>query len=116
MVDRKHILGNPNEIREVKNAYGPYERMLSLDPYSVKDLLKAHKMMEGLIPENGRFRFGGVGVFDGDVVGHMAPPARLVPRYIQALFDRYKSSEIHPLIRSAIFHYELEFIHPLDEG
>lgn len=117
IVDGKHILGNPNEIREVKNAYDTYEMMLSLDPYSVKDLLKAHKMMmEGLISENGKFRSGGVGVFDGDVVVHMAPPARLVLGEIQDLFDWYKSSEIHPLIRSAIFHYEFEFIHPFADG
>lgn len=60
IVDGKHILGNPNEIREVKNAYDTYEMMLSLDPYSMKDLLKAHKMMmEGLIVENGKFRSRG---------------------------------------------------------
>lgn len=101
----------------MKNGYDNYELMLSLDPYSVNDLLKAHKMMmEGLIPENGKFRSGGVGVFDGDVVVHMAPPARLVPGEIQDLFDWYKSSEIHPLIRSTIFHYEFEFIHPFADG
>lgn len=91
--------------------------MLSFNPYSVQDLLKAHKvMMERLIPENGKFRSGGVGVFDGDVVVHMASPARLVPGEIQDLFDWYKSTEIHPLIRSAIFHYEFEFIHPFADG
>ena len=117
IVDGRHILGNPNEIREVKNAYDAYEMMLSLNPYSVKDLLKAHRMMmEGLIPENGKFRSGGVGVFDGDVVVHMAPPARLVPGEIDDLFAWYRSSEIHPLIRSAIFHYEFEFIHPFADG
>jgi Fic family protein len=117
IVDGRHILGNPNEIREVKNAYDAYEMMLSLDPYSVKDLLKEHRMMmEGLIPENGKFRSGGVGVFDGDVVVHMAPPARLVPGEIDDLFAWYRSSEIHPLIRSAIFHYEFEFIHPFADG
>lgn len=63
IVDGKRILGNPNEIREVKNAYEAYERMLSLDPYSVDDLLKAHgMMMQGLILENGIFRSGGWGV------------------------------------------------------
>ena len=117
IVDGKRILGNPNEIREVKNAYEAYERMLSLDPYSVDDLLKAHgMMMQGLILENGTFRSGGVGVFDGDVVIHLAPPARLVPGEIQDLFDWNRSSEIHPLIRSAIFHYEFEFIHPFADG
>ena len=117
IVDGRHILGNPNEIREVKNAYDAYEMMLSLNPYSVKDLLKAHRMMmEELIPENGKFRSGGVGVFDGNVVVHMAPPARLVPGEIDELFAWYRSSEIHPLIRSAIFHYEFEFIHPFADG
>ncbi len=117
IVDGRHILGNPNEIREVKNAYDAYEMMLSLNPYSVKDLLKAHRMMmEGLIPENGKFRSGGVGVFDGNVVVHMAPPARLVPGEIDELFAWYRSSEIHPLIRSAIFHYDFEFIHPFADG
>ena len=117
VINGKHILGNPNEIREVKNAYDTYEMMLLLNPYSVKDLLKAHKiMMKDLIPENGKFRSGGVGVFDGDVVVHMAPPARLVPGEIQDLFAWYKESEIHPLIRSAIFHYEFEFIHPFTDG
>lgn len=117
IVDGKRVLGNPNEIREVRNAYDTYNMMLSLDPYAVKDLLKAHRMMmEGLIPENGRFRSGGVGVFAGDVVVHMAPPARLVPGEIQDLFEWYKTSEMHPLIRSSIFHYEFEFIHPFADG
>ncbi len=63
-IDGKRIRGNPNKIREVKNAYATYELMLQLDPYSVKDLLKAHEVMiAGLIPENGKFRSGGVGVF-----------------------------------------------------
>ena len=117
IVDGKRVLGNPNEIREVRNAYDTYNMMLSLDPYAVKDLLKAHRMMmEGLIPENAGFRSGGVGVFAGDVVVHMAPPARLVPGEIQDLFEWYKTSEMHPLIRSSIFHYEFEFIHPFADG
>lgn len=117
ILDGRRILGNPNEIREVKNAYDAYELMLTLNPYSVKDLLKAHKlMMAGLIKENGSFRQGSVGVFDGDVVIHVAPPARLVPQEIQNLFDWYQKSELHPLIKSAIFHYEFEFIHPFADG
>ena len=69
-----------------------------------------------MIPENGKFRSGGVGIFDGDVVVHMAPPAWLVPTQIQDLFDWYKQSNMHPLIKSAIFHYEFEFIHPFADG
>lgn len=117
ILDGKRVLGNPNEIREVKNAYDTYELLLSLDSNSVKDLLKAHRvMMEGLILENGTFRSRGVGIFDGDVVVHMAPPAEFVPMQIRELFEWYKGSQMHPLIKSAIFHYEFEFIHPFADG
>ena len=117
IIDGKRILGNPVEIKEVKNAYTTYEMMLTLDPFSVGDLLKAHEaMMKELISENGRFRSGGVGVFNGKALVHMAPPANMVPGQIQDLFSWYKASEIHPLIRSAIFHYEFEFIHPFADG
>ena len=117
IIDGRRILGNPVEIREVKNAYTAYEMMLTLDPYSVDDLLKAYKaMMNELISENGRFRSGGVGVFNGKVLVHMAPPANMVPGQIQDLFTWYKTAEIHPLIRSSIFHYEFEFIHPFADG
>ena len=117
IIGGKRILGNPVEIKEVKNAYTTYEMMLTLDPYSVDDLLKAHEaMMKELISENGRFRSGGVGVFNGKAIVHMAPPANMVPGQIQDLFSWYKASEIHPLIRSAIFHYEFEFIHPFADG
>ena len=117
IIDGKRSLGNPVEIKEVKNAYTTYEMMLTLDPFSVDDLLKAHEaMMKELISENGRFRSGGVGVFNGKALVHMAPPANMVPGQIQDLFSWYKASEIHPLIRSAIFHYEFEFIHPFADG
>lgn len=117
ILDGKRIFGNPNEIREVKNAYTTYEMMLELNPYSVDDLLEAHKqMMAGLISENGKFRTSGVGVFAGDQVIHMAPPAKLVPGEIQNLITWYRNSKVHPLIKSAIFHYEFEFIHPFADG
>ena len=117
ILDGKRVLGNPNEIKEVQNAYEAYELMLRLNPASMDDLLKAHKlMMNGLVSENGRFRSGGVGVFDGEVLIHMAPPAEFVPEHIQNLFAWYQKSELHPLIKSAIFHYEFEFIHPFADG
>lgn len=117
ILDGKRVLGNPNEIKEVQNAYDAYELMLRLNPASVDDLLKAHKlMMNGLVTENGKFRFGGVGVFDGEVLIHMAPPAEFVPEHIHNLFAWYQQSELHPLIKSAVFHYEFEFIHPFADG
>ena len=117
ILDGKRVLGNPNEIKEVQNAYEAYDLMMRLNPYSVKDLLRAHKlMMQGLVPENGRFRSRGVGVFEGERVVHMAPPAEFVPEHINNLFEWYRVSELHPLVKSAIFHYEFEFIHPFADG
>ncbi len=117
VLNGKRVLGNPNEIREVRNAYEAYELTQRLDPLSVEDLLKAHRlMMNGLVPENGKFRSGGVGVFNGETLVHMAPPAKLVPGHIDSLFSWYRRSELHPLIKSAVFHYEFEFIHPFADG
>ena len=117
IIDGKRVLGNPNEIREVKNAYEAYELMLEIDPLSVDDLLKAHKlMMAGLIPENGEFRSRGVGVFNGEKIIHMAPPAEYVPGQINDLIAWYRESRMHPLIKSSAFHYEFEFIHPFADG
>ena len=88
ILDGKRVLGNPNEIKEVQNAYDAYELMLRLDPASVDDLLKAHKlMMNGLVSENGKFRSGGVGVFDGDMLIHMAPPAGFVELMLEIIRD-----------------------------
>ncbi len=117
ILNGKRILGNPNEIKEVTNAYDAYEMMLSLNPFSQKDLLHAHRiMMQGLIQGNGTFRRGGVGVFDGEHLVHMAPPAQFVAPHIENLMKWYQKSTLHPLIKSAIFHYEFEFIHPFSDG
>ena len=117
IVDGKRVLGNPNEIKEVQNAYQAYELILSLDPDSVDDLLHTHRlMMKDLVPENGVFRSKGVGIFDGNRLIHMAPPAEFVPMQIRNLFEWYRESELHPLIKSAVFHYEFEFIHPFMDG
>ncbi len=117
VLDGKRILGAPQEIKEVQNAYEAYEIMLSLNPLDIEDLLKAHKlMMNSLVKENGVFRSGGVGVFEGEKLIHAAPPANYVPQLIANLFEWYKQSELHILIKSCIFHYEFEFIHPFADG
>lgn len=117
IINGKRILGAPEEIKEVKNAYEAYEMLLGRDPASMNDLLKAHgMMMSDLVKEAGMFRSGNVGVFDGEVVVHMAPPSRLVPELMKNLFDWYQSSKVHPLIKSCVFHYEFEFIHPFADG
>lgn len=117
VIDGKRILGAPQKIKEVQNAYEAYEIMLSLNPLDIDDLLRAHKlMMNDLVKENGRFRSGGVGVFEGENLIHAAPPAKFVPQLVSDLFEWYEQSTLHVLIKSCIFHYEFEFIHPFADG
>lgn len=117
IIEGKRVLGNPNEIQEVKNALQAYELLLILNPYEEKDLLKAHKlMMSDLVERNGKYRNDGVGVFDGKQVVHLAPPADRVPFLMADLFQWLKNSDVHPLIKSCVFHYEFEFIHPFQDG
>ena len=113
----KRILGPPQDIREVKNAYEAYELLTRLNPYSIKDLLKAHKiMMTDLVREAGTFRSKGVGVYAGTELIHAGSPSQYVPELMQELFAWLKESKLHPLVKSCIFHYEFEFIHPFADG
>lgn len=117
ILDGKRVLGPAHEIREVQNAAEAYALMQSLRPLSEQDLLKAHRlMMHDLVKEAGRYRSGGVGVMAGDRVVHIAPPADRVPWQIRDLLAWYANSELHPLVKSAVFHYEFEFIHPFADG
>ena len=117
IIEGKRVLGNPNEIQEVKNSIQAYDLLLSLNPYKEKDLLKAHKlMMQNLVERNGKYRTDGVGIFDGKKVVHMAPPADRIPELMGDLFEWLKTSDTHPLIKSCVFHYEFEFIHPFQDG
>ena len=117
IIEGKRVLGAPNEILEVKNAIQAYELLLSLNPYEEKDLLKAHSlMMKDLVNRRGKYRNDGVGIFDDENVVHLAPPAERVPHLMGDLFDWLKKSDAHPLIKSCVFHYEFEFIHPFQDG
>lgn len=117
IIEGKRVLGNPNEIKEVKNSIQAYDLLLSLNSYNEKDLLNAHKlMMQDLVERNGKYRMDGVGIFDGERVVHMAPPAKRVPELMGDLFEWLKTSDVHPLIKSCVFHYEFEFIHPFQDG
>ena len=117
ILDGKRVVAPLREIQEVKNAIAAYYLFSELKPYSSKDLLKAHKvMMTALIDGPGKFRRGGVGVFDGKKAVHIAPPAEFVPGQIKDLFKWLKSAPDHLLIKSCVFHYEFEFIHPFADG
>lgn len=117
IINGKRVLGEPSEIREVKNAYEAYNHLLAFNPYSIEDLLKAHKiLMADLVKQAGQFRSGGVGIFRGTQVVHMAPPAEMVYSHISNLLQWAESSKEHPLIKSCVFHYEFEYIHPFLDG
>lgn len=117
IIDGKRVLGNPNEIVEVTNAIEAYDLLLSLNPYEEKDLLRAHElMMKNLVERNGKYRIGGVAIYDGEKIVHLAPPADMVPNLMSDLFKWLKESDVHPLIKSCVFHYEFEFIHPFQDG
>ena len=118
VLNGKHVLAPPKDIAEVKNAYEIYERLDELDPYSVDDLLIAHGIMtRGLVEESGMFRTRPVGVVDseGNVL-HFGTLPQYVPDLVMELLDWVKTSEVHMLIRSCVFHYELELIHPFADG
>lgn len=113
----KRVLGLPREIQEVRNAILAYEQMEHWTAHSGADLLAAHKLlMSALVDQPGSFRQGGVGIYRGDALVHMAPPANQVPRLIDDLTSWLAATDIHPLIASCVFHYEFEFIHPFDDG
>ena len=117
ILNGKKILGPGQDIKEVQNAYEAYELLLDFSPYDVSSLLKAHKiLMNDLTKEAGTFRSSGVGIFAGENLIHMAPPASFVPEQISQLLLWAKDSEVHPLIKSCVFHYEFEFIHPFADG
>lgn len=118
VLNGKHVLAPPKDIAEVKNAYEIYERLDELDPYSVDDLLTAHGIMtRGLVEESGVFRTRPVGVVDSEGhVLHFGTLPQYVPDLVLELLDWVKTSEVHMLIRSCVFHYELELIHPFADG
>ncbi len=117
IINGKRVLGAPSEITEVKNAYAAYDRLLQMNPFSIKDMLAAHKiLMNELTKDAGIFRSGGVGIFAGERLVHMAPPASRIPELISQLVGWVKKSDAHPLIKSCVFHYEFEFIHPFADG
>ena len=117
IIDGKRVLGAPDEIQEVKNAIEAYRLMPELDAFKEKDLLKAHGlMMKDLVHNAGHYRQEGVGVFNGEQLLHMAPPAERVPHLMGDLFNWVSKTDVHPLIHSCVFHYEFEFIHPFVDG
>jgi Fic family protein len=118
IIENKKVLGTKKEISEVKNAIALYEEIDSFKPESTKSFLGAHsKLMNGIIESSGKFRSKNVGVLKGQIVKHVAPKPIMVPELVSKLFEWVKKEkELHLLIKSCIVHYEIEFIHPFEDG
>ena len=118
VLNGKRVLGPQDDIVAVKNAFAVYKILPELNPFSLDDLKKAHGvMMNELVEGTGELRASSVGVINeqGKVI-HVAPPHGMVKDLMEQLFDWLKMSKTQMLIRSSIFHYEFEFIHPFMDG
>lgn len=118
IIDGKRVLGNPREIQEVKNAYDAYEQIGRLKPYVLKDFLHAHQLMtHGLVNQSGQFRHTDVGVFDnhGNVI-HIGARPPFIQKAMQDLFAWAKADDTPALIKSSVMHYEIEVVHPFEDG
>ncbi len=117
LLENKRVVGPKKDIKEVLNAIDIYENLDSYNPLNEKSFLKAHQnLMSNLIEDAGKYRNQGVGIVKGTKVEHLAPPFENVKYLINDLFKYLKNPNEIELIKSCVFHYEMEFIHPFLDG
>jgi Fic family protein len=117
VINGRRVVGSPTEIMEAKQAFNAYSQIESFNPFCINDFLGAHRLMMGNLVENaGAFRTKGVGIYDSDQLVHAAPQAEFVYGHMENLFKWAEESDVHPLIKSSVVHYEIEFIHPFMDG
>jgi Fic family protein len=117
ILENKRVVGSEKDIIEVLNALEVYKNIKILKHHSENDFLKAHKMlMKNLIENPGKYRTKGVGIVKGSKIEHVAPPHENVPFLMKDLFQYLKDKTELSLIKSCVFHYEMEFIHPFMDG
>lgn len=117
LLENKRVIGPKKDVLEVLNAIKIYENLEDYNPFNEKSFLKAHQnLMVGLIENSGKYRNQSVGVVKGAEVEHIAPPFENVPHLMKDLFEYLKKSDEIELIKSCVFHYEMEFIHPFLDG
>ena len=113
----RRVIGPQKDIQEVRNAIVVYERLDEFKSTSLSSFLSAHRMfMEGIIPSAGKLRKSGVGIMKGSKMEHVAPPASRVNALMKDLFVYLKKDKDPQIIKSCVFHYEMEFIHPFADG
>jgi len=117
LINNKRVLAPQKDIIEVKNAIELYAELNELDAYDLDSLCRAHGiLMNSLIENAGQFRRTAVGILKGNNITHVAPPGDMVYALMKDLFDYIKNDKEILLIKSCVFHYEFEFIHPFIDG
>ncbi len=117
LLNNKRVIATQKDILEVQNAIKVYEQLHTFNPNSIIDLENAHGvLMQGLIEDAGKFRNKSVGIVKGSEVEHFAPSGNRVRGLINDLLDYLKKDKDLLLIKSCVFHYEFEFIHPFMDG
>ncbi len=117
IIDHKRVIGPSKDIKEVENAIQAYDNLSNFDAFSKESYLEAHRLlMSGLVEMPGQFRTGSVGVVQEDRIAHLAPPGWNVDNLMTNLFRYLKEGEDNLIIKSCVFHYEMEFIHPFMDG
>ncbi len=117
LLNNKRILAPQKDILEVQNAIATYDNLHTYKPFQLKSLLNAHKtLMNGLIKDAGALRMGNVGIVKGSQITHVAPSGSMVPHLLKELLEYVKDDKDPILIKTCVFHYEFEFIHPFADG
>ncbi|WP_020529778.1 Fic family protein [Flexithrix dorotheae] len=117
LIEKKRVIGPKKDIMEVMNAIDVYDHITSFQPNSISSFLLAHqKLMNGLVEKPGRFRTDNVGIVQGSKIAHLAPPSWNVLQLMENLFDYLNHIDELILIKSCVFHYEMEFIYPFLDG
>lgn len=117
LLENKRVIAPQKDILEVQNAIKVYEQLHQFNPNQLKDLEKAHSvLMNGLINNAGKLRTTNVGIVKGSQVAHVAPGGTMVNGLMNDLFAYLKKDKDLTLIKSCVFHYEFEFIHPFVDG
>ena len=77
------------------------------------DLKNAHQMIcAAVTPSAGSYRATGMGVYRNNKLVHMTAPAGQAGKSVRSLLSWLDESNEHPLIKSAIFLQQFEFIQP----
>jgi len=117
LLNNERVLAPQKDLNEVRNAIEVYDRLNEFDPFDLTSLLKAHELlMRGLVDRAGVLRNKAVGIVKGDELAHLAPPGDMVLPLLSDLYDYLKNDDDLLLLKSCVFHYEFEFIHPFIDG